>query len=79
MEKPTTPEPKARSTWDRLEDFVREHVQRFIQGDEPIVCHLSIIRPSQWLAGIVVQPQIFIPKSSTQKDNRFRLPDQWLP
>src|SRR5215510_9335931 len=30
--KPTTPEPKARSTWDRLEEFVREHVQRFIQA-----------------------------------------------
>jgi len=28
---PTTPAPKASSTWERLEDFVREHVQRFIQ------------------------------------------------
>jgi putative transposase len=26
-----TPEPKASSTWGRLEDFVREHVQQFIQ------------------------------------------------
>src|SRR6476620_4691418 len=34
MKKPqlTTPEPKASSTWERLEDFVREHVQRFIQS-----------------------------------------------
>src|SRR5919109_3324877 len=34
MEKPhpTTPEPRASSTWERLEDFVREHVQRFIQA-----------------------------------------------
>jgi putative transposase len=34
MEKPqpTTPEPKASSTWERLEDFVREHVQQFIQA-----------------------------------------------
>ena len=34
MEKrrPTTPEPKASSTWERLEEFVREHVQRFIQA-----------------------------------------------
>jgi putative transposase len=29
--KPTTPE-KASSTWERLEEFVREHVQRFIQA-----------------------------------------------
>src|SRR5919109_3806376 len=29
---PTTPEPKASSTWDRLEEFVREQVQRFIQA-----------------------------------------------
>src|SRR6201988_5569052 len=28
---PTTPEPKVSSTWERLEDLVREHVQRFIQ------------------------------------------------
>ena len=28
----TTPEPKANSTWERLEDFVREHVQHFIQA-----------------------------------------------
>ena len=34
MKKPqlTTPEPKASSTWERLEDFVREHVQQFIQA-----------------------------------------------
>ena len=31
-QKATTPEPRASSTWDRLEDFVREHVQRFIQA-----------------------------------------------
>jgi putative transposase len=30
--KPTTPESKTSSTWERLEDFVREHVQRFIQA-----------------------------------------------
>src|SRR3954447_18501504 len=29
---PTTPAPKASSTWEHLEDFVREHVQRFIQS-----------------------------------------------
>jgi putative transposase len=28
----TTLEPRASSTWERLEDFVREHVQRFIQA-----------------------------------------------
>ena len=27
-----TPEPKASRTWERLEDFVREHVQQFIQS-----------------------------------------------
>jgi putative transposase len=34
MEKPqpTTPEPQASSTWERLEEFVRQHVQRFIQA-----------------------------------------------
>jgi hypothetical protein len=34
MEKPqpTTLAPKASSTWERLEDFVREHVQQFIQA-----------------------------------------------
>ena len=32
MEKPTTPEPQASSSWERLEEFVREHVQRFIQA-----------------------------------------------
>ena len=32
MQKPTTPEPKASRTWERLEEFVREHVQRFIQA-----------------------------------------------
>ena len=30
--KPTTPEPKVSSTWEQLEGFVREHVQRFIQA-----------------------------------------------
>ncbi len=30
--RPSTLEPQASSTWDRLEDFVREHVQRFIQA-----------------------------------------------
>src|SRR3954462_3789652 len=30
--KPTTSEPKASSTWEHLEDFVREHVQQFIQA-----------------------------------------------
>src|SRR5262249_25294944 len=30
--KPTTPGSKASNTWERLEDFVREHVQRFIQA-----------------------------------------------
>jgi len=28
----TTLEPRASSTWERLEDFVRGHVQRFIQA-----------------------------------------------
>jgi putative transposase len=34
MKKPqlTIPEPQASSMWKRLEDFVREHVQRFIQS-----------------------------------------------
>src|SRR5690349_4903952 len=34
MKKPQspTPAPKASSTWERLEDFVREHVQQFIQA-----------------------------------------------
>jgi len=32
MQKTTTLETKPNSTWDRLEDFVREHVQRFIQA-----------------------------------------------
>ena len=32
MQKTTTPEPKTSNTWGRLEDFVREHVQRFIQA-----------------------------------------------
>jgi putative transposase len=31
-QKTTTPEPKTSSTWERLEDFVREHVQQFIQA-----------------------------------------------
>jgi putative transposase len=30
--KPTTLEPRASSTWERLEDFVRDHVQQFIQA-----------------------------------------------
>ena len=30
--KPTTLEPRANSTWERLEDFVRDHVQQFIQA-----------------------------------------------
>src|ERR1043166_5930474 len=29
---PSTLEPKASRTWERLEEFVREHVQRFIQA-----------------------------------------------
>src|SRR5262245_17876680 len=28
----TTPEPKASNTWEHLEDFVREHIQQFIQA-----------------------------------------------
>ena len=28
----TTPKPKVSDTWERLEDFVREHVQQFIQA-----------------------------------------------
>ena len=31
-QKTTTPEPKASSTWEHLEDFVREHVKQFIQA-----------------------------------------------
>jgi hypothetical protein len=31
-QKATTPEPKASSTWEHLEGFVREHVQQFIQA-----------------------------------------------
>src|SRR3954467_5196869 len=31
-QKTTTPEPKASRTWERLEEFAREHVQRFIQA-----------------------------------------------
>jgi hypothetical protein len=31
-QKTITPEPKTSSIWERLEDFVREHVQRFIQA-----------------------------------------------
>jgi len=33
MKKPplTTPEPNASSLWERLEEFARAHVQRFIQ------------------------------------------------
>jgi len=30
--KPSTPEPQASRTWEHLEDFVREHVQQFIQA-----------------------------------------------
>mgnify|MGYP000653288665 CR=1 FL=1 len=29
---PTTPEPQASRTWEPLEEFVREQVQRFIQA-----------------------------------------------
>jgi len=29
--KSTIPKPKVSSTWERLEEFAREHVQRFIQ------------------------------------------------
>jgi hypothetical protein len=34
MKKPqtTTPEPKAGSTWERLEEFARQHIQHFIQA-----------------------------------------------
>jgi hypothetical protein len=32
MSKTTRPEPRSSSTWERLEEFVREHVQRFIQA-----------------------------------------------
>src|SRR5215813_5359112 len=28
----TTPEPKASRTWEHLEDFVRGHIQQFIQA-----------------------------------------------
>ena len=31
-EKATTLEPKASNPWERLEDFVREHIQQFIQA-----------------------------------------------
>src|SRR4029453_5941008 len=31
-QKSTTPEPKTSRTWEHLEDFVREHVQQFIQA-----------------------------------------------
>jgi len=33
MERPkvTSSEPKVSKTWEHLEDFVREHIQRFIQ------------------------------------------------
>ena len=31
-QKSTTPEPKVSRTWEHLEDFVREHVQQFIQA-----------------------------------------------
>src|SRR5215468_961702 len=31
-QKTTTPSPQESSTWERLEDFVREHVQQFIQA-----------------------------------------------
>ena len=30
-QKAILPEPRASSTWERLEEFAREHVQRFIQ------------------------------------------------
>src|SRR5262249_32687675 len=29
---PTTPDPKASRTWERLEEFARAHVQHFIQA-----------------------------------------------
>ena len=29
---PTTPEPTASSTWERVEEFAHAHVQRFIQA-----------------------------------------------
>jgi len=29
---PNTPEPRASNTWERVEGFVRERVQRFIQA-----------------------------------------------
>ena len=34
MEKPhlTIPEPQTNRTWEHLEDFVREHIQQFIQA-----------------------------------------------
>jgi transposase-like protein len=31
-QKTATPEPKASNTWERLEEFAREHVQQFIQA-----------------------------------------------
>ena len=32
MQKITTPELKISGTWEHLEDFVREHIQQFIQA-----------------------------------------------
>ena len=31
-QKNTTPSPQESNTWEHLEDFVREHVQQFIQA-----------------------------------------------
>lgn len=31
-QQPAAAETKASSTWERLEDFVREHIQQFIQA-----------------------------------------------
>jgi hypothetical protein len=52
-QKTTTPEPKVSSTWERLEDFVREHVQRFIQALlEEEVTESAYPPRSGWLAGL---------------------------
>jgi len=51
MEKlyPTTSEPKASKIWERLEDFVREHVQQFIQAllEEEVTELLGRTSPAQ--------------------------------
>ena len=43
----TTPEPNASSTWERLEDFVREHVQRrTLRGANVVSVPLQcVVRP----------------------------------